>query len=125
MTEMLAGKMKPTADHSFPDAEVTHWVLTPETLDVKVTDVFYYGQLHGPATIHFSLIRSATAMSYDHEANKWNDEQQVEPLKDICEFHHKCGQQYSLKGFGSKSGKWLAVSVVTEDADISWGCSPG
>lgn len=112
--------MKPTADHSFPDCEITEWCLTLETLDVGITDVFYDGQMRGPAAIHFPLSRPATAMSYNHETNKWHGETEVEPLKDICEFHHKMGKLYSLKGFGRRSGKWVAVSVVSEHADIAW-----
>ena len=112
--------MKPTSEHSFPDAEVVSWLLTPERLAIEMSDVFYDGKLRGRASLVFPLMRPATAMSYDHESNKWAEAGQVEPLKDLCEFHHKIEKRYSLKGFGSVSGKWLAVSVISSDAEITW-----
>lgn len=116
----LSGVMKPTAEYSFPDAEVLDWRLTDDALDVQVSSVFFAGELHGIAKLHFVLLRPATAMSYECSNNKWTDEICVEPLRDICEFHHKMGKLYSLNGFGVNSGKWIAVSVHSDDAQINW-----
>ncbi len=112
--------MKPTHEHSFPDAEVLSWRLTPEQLEFEMTDVHYDGKLRGRAKLRFPLIRPASAMSYNHDSNEWSHEEQVEPLKDVCEFHHKMKTMYFIKGFGSVSGKWLAVSVTSSEAQITW-----
>ena len=112
--------MKPTAEHSFPDADVLEWRLTDSELFVRMSDVFYDGQLRGEATLRFPLLRPASAMQYDHESNVWSDCLAVEPLKDLCEFHFKMRFRYSLKGFGRDSGEWLGVSVLSEDAEITW-----
>ena len=112
--------MKPTHEHSFPDAGVSSWCLTSELLEFEMTDVFYDGELRGHAKLRFPLMRPASAMSYNHDSNEWSDEEQVEPLKDVCEFHHKMGTMYSIKGFGSVSGKWLAISVTSSEAQITW-----
>jgi hypothetical protein len=113
-------QMKPTSAHSFPDAEVTAWRLSTDRLEVEVSDVFFEGNSHGPAILMFPLDKPASAMSYDHISNQWTEEKTIEPLKDICEFHHKNERHYSLKGFGSESVKWLAVGVLSVDAKITW-----
>ena len=112
--------MKPTAAHSFPDAEVVRWSLSSDLLEVEVSDVHFDGQLRGPAKLVFPLLHLATAMSYDQNSNEWTREPSVERLKNICEFHHKMETRYSLKGFGSQSGRWIAVSVLSRDAQITW-----
>ena len=112
--------MKPTSEHSFPDAKVTAWKLSDSLLEVEVSDVFFDGSLRGPAKVAFPLIQPATVMSYDHGSNRWTEEKKGEALKDICEFHHKNESHYSLKGFGAVSGRWLAVGVLSRDARITW-----
>ncbi|QDU93904.1 hypothetical protein [Lignipirellula cremea] len=112
--------MKPTAAHSFPDAEVVAWRLSDALLELEVSDVFFDGFSHGHAKMIFPLARPVTAMSYDHNSNQWIEETAIERLKDICEFHHKMERLYSLKGFGAESGKWLAVSVISNEAEIKW-----
>ncbi len=112
--------MKPTSEHSFPDATVTAWRLSDALLEVEVSDVFFDGCLRGPAKIAFPLIQPATAMSYDHSSNRWTEEKKEEALKDICEFHYKSESHYSLRGFGAESGRWLAVGVLSPHAQITW-----
>ncbi len=111
--------MKPTSDHSFPDAKVTAWQLSESLLEVEVSDVFFAGSLRGPAKITFPLVQSATVMAYDHSSSRWS-EGKKEALKDICEFHFKNESHYSLKGFGAESGRWLAVGILSRDAQITW-----
>ncbi|QEG24836.1 hypothetical protein [Mariniblastus fucicola] len=118
--------MKPTAEHTFPDADVLEWRLTDSELLVRMSDVFYDGHLRGEAQLRFPLLRPASAMQYDHESNAWSDCAVVEPLKDLCEFHFKMRLRYSLKGFGRDSGQWVAVSVHSDNAEIVWdGASVG
>ncbi|MEZ6143472.1 MAG: hypothetical protein R3B84_23125 [Zavarzinella sp.] len=112
--------MKPTEKHGFPDADVLEWRLTDSELFVRMSDVHYDGFLRGPAQLRFPLLCPASAMYYEHESNVWADCTSVEPLKDLCEFHFKMRFMYSLKGFGRDTGRWLAVSIHSDSADISW-----
>ena len=112
--------MKPTHEHSFSEAEVVAWRLSDALLELEVSDVFFEGLSRGHAKMIFPLVRPASAMSYDHCSNHWIEETTVERLKDIREFHYKMEKHYSLKGFGAESGKWLAVSVLSNEAEITW-----
>jgi hypothetical protein len=112
--------MKPTSEHSFPDAKVTVWQLSDSLLELEISDVFFDGCLRGPAKIAFPLDQPASVMSYDHDSNRWTEEKKEEALKDICEFHHKKENHYSLKGFGAESGRWLAIGILSRNAQITW-----
>jgi hypothetical protein len=112
--------MKPSSAHSFPDAEVLDWKLASDRLELGVSDVFFEGQSRGPAKLVFPLLRPASSMSYDHDSKKWVSEVKVERLKDLCEFHLKKEEHYSLKGFGRESGRWLAVGILSREAQITW-----
>jgi hypothetical protein len=112
--------MKPTSAHSFAGAKVVGWRLSDNILELEVSDVTFDGHSHGPAKLVFPLARPATAMSYDFKSNEWLAEAKVERLKDIREFHHKSGKIYSLKGHGVESGKFLAVGILSQEAQITW-----
>ena len=112
--------MKPTSEHSFPDAKVDLWQLSGSILEIEISEVHFQGHSHGPARIVFPLLGPLISMSYDHETNQWTEEIEVEPLKDICEFHFKALKHYSIKGFGAKSGRWSAVSIKSENAEIQY-----
>lgn len=112
--------MKPTSDHSFPDAEITSWCLSNVRLEIEVSDVFYAEAVHGPAKLVFPLDRRPSAMSYNHTTNHWTEEDKIEPLREICEFHHKHDFHYSLQGFGAESGRWLTIGIISGNAEITW-----
>ena len=109
--------MKPTSEHSFRDAEILSWKLSPEVLEVEVSNVFFRGESCGCAKMSFPLITPAKAMSFD--GTKWIEESEVEPLKDIREFYLKQERHYSLKGVGAKSGKLVGICILSSEAQIS------
>ena len=112
--------MKPSSAHSFPDAQVVDWKLSDDRLELEMSGVFFDGQSRGRAKLVFPLLRPATAMWYDHDSKQWVSAVKVEPLKDVCEFHLKKEEHYSLKGFGRESGRWLAVGILSSEAQITW-----
>ena len=109
--------MKPTSDHSFQDAEILDWKLSPQLLEVEVSNVFFRGEARGRARLSFPLITPVKAMSFD--GTRWVEESEVEPLKDIREFYFKKERHYSLKGVGAKSGMLVGLGVLSSEAQIA------
>jgi hypothetical protein len=112
--------MRLTSDHSFPGSVVLDWQLFENLLLVEMSDVYFDGQSRGKARLTFDFSVPASAMSFDPVSKSWRNEASIEPLKDICEFHFKKGKHYSLKGIGATSGKWIAVSVISSEASVTW-----
>lgn len=85
-----------------------------------VSEVFFEGASRGPARIVFPLRHPAKSMEFNHETAEWVPQESVEPLKDICEFHHKNDSHYSLQGFGAVTGRWVSIGLISSDAEITW-----
>lgn len=111
--------MKISTDHSFPDGVITNWESQVDELHIEISSVHFSGSPHKNAVLKFSNIRRFTCMQWNQEKEEWIEEQNIEPLKDIQDLHHKLNK-FSLKGFGRNSGELTAIGITTDESEITW-----
>lgn len=112
--------MKLDQNHSFSDHDVTAWVLDENTLQIRLTGVYWSAQIHQNVTLLFWGVKHLSCMTFNHDRMEWVTLSRIEPLKDICKFYVKSESHYVLEGFGSKSGQWISIDIVAKNASVEW-----